>query len=79
MVIEMRHRFDGDLDGLLSATRAGRVFSINGRSLPVAGARMAGSIMLVPFDHRTLEIDLSSAIERVRRSGTVDLSMVFEK
>ena len=79
LVIEMEHRFDGDVDALVSAIRNGRAFSVNGRALPVDGASRSGPIVLVPFQHRTIEIDLSSAIEKARRFGSTCLKMRFSR
>jgi hypothetical protein len=79
LVIEMNHRFDGDVDAFVSAIRNGRVFSVNGRALPIEGASRSGPLIFVPFPHRILEIDLSSAIEKTRRSGEICLKMRFSR
>jgi len=77
--IKMRHHFDGDIDGLIRSIRMGKVFSVNGRPLPIDGIRRSGSVILVPFPHRTLEIDLSSAVERASKSGSIDIQIEIER
>jgi hypothetical protein len=79
LVIEMNHRFDGNVDALVDAIRMGRAFSLNGKALPIEGVRRSGPLVFVPFPHRTIEIDLSSSIEQASKSGNVNLSMRFEK
>lgn len=79
LVIEMNHHFDGDVDALVSAIRNGRAFSVNGRPLPIEGASRSGFLVFVPFPHRVVQIDLSSAMERVRRHGSVLLSSSHER
>ncbi len=75
--ITLNVEFDGDIAALIESIRRGDAFSYNGRPLPIRGAFVQGKKIVAPLPHRMLIIDLSDAIDALRKSSTVRLNLRF--